>query len=126
MKGGILQGSALGPYKLLFLIYMNTLPSVIDDGVLLKYTDDTTLICLSRTPVEAAYKLYCQLQFISSWLADNRMQRLKVKKSCQSYMWLFSTTRDRNSQPFPDIKFENITLCTTNRQKYLGLVFDSQ
>ena len=64
MKGGIPQGSALGP--LLFLIYMNTLPSVIDDDVLLQYADDTTLICSGRTPVEATYKLNRQLQFMSS------------------------------------------------------------
>ena len=101
---------------------MNTLPSVIDDGILLQYADDTTLICSGRTPVEATYKLNRQLHFMSSWLVDNRMQ-LNVKKSC--VMW-FSTTRHRNSQPFPDIKFDNITLFTTNKQKYLGLVFDSQ
>ena len=43
MKGGIPQGSALGP--LLFLIYMNSLPSQLTDGVLLQYADDTTVIC---------------------------------------------------------------------------------
>ena len=56
MKGGIPQGSTLGP--LLFLIYMNTLPDVIDDGVLLQYADDTTLNCFGRN---SANKLNCQL-----------------------------------------------------------------
>jgi len=58
-EGGIPQDISLGPLS----IYMNALPFVIDDDVLLQYADDTTLICSSRIPAEAAgYKLNCQLQ----------------------------------------------------------------
>ena len=44
MKAGIPQGNALGP--LLFLIYVNTLPSRIGIALLLQYADDTTLVCV--------------------------------------------------------------------------------
>ena len=43
VNGGIPQGSALG--VLLFLIYMNEMPSQVSHGKLLQYSDDTTLIC---------------------------------------------------------------------------------
>ena len=43
VKGGIPQGSALGP--LLFLVYVNDMPSQIKHGKLLQYADDTALIC---------------------------------------------------------------------------------
>ena len=44
VKGGVPQGSALGP--LLFLVYVNAMPSLVQYGRLLQFADDTTLICL--------------------------------------------------------------------------------
>jgi len=43
VQGGIPQGSALGP--LLFLVYVNEMPSIVKYGKLLQFADDTTLIC---------------------------------------------------------------------------------
>jgi len=59
MKGGISQGSALGP--LLFLVYVSTLPSTITEGVLLQYANDTTLTCSGSTPAQVAATLNHQL-----------------------------------------------------------------
>ena len=42
LRGGIPLGSALGP--LLFLVYVNAMPSVVKFGKLLQFADDTTLI----------------------------------------------------------------------------------
>jgi len=53
--GGILQGSALG--HLLFLVYMNTMPSIITAGTLLQYADDTTLTCSGSTPAATTHSL---------------------------------------------------------------------
>jgi len=88
-----LQGSALEPLP--FLIYINSLPDVVDDGVLLQYADDTTLICSGRNPVVAANKLNRQLQLIRSRLEDNKMQ-LNVKSNVT---W-FSTTRRKSLSHF--------------------------
>ena len=43
VKGGIPQGSALGPP--LFLVYVNEMPSLVEHSRLLQFADDTTVIC---------------------------------------------------------------------------------
>ena len=56
MNGGIPQGSALRPLVLLFLTYMNTLPSglVMFYYIVAVYTDDTTLVCSGLDPAATA------------------------------------------------------------------------
>ena len=82
MKGGILQGSALGP--LLFLIYMNNLPLQITDGLLVQYADDTTLVCSGSTPSAAAAVLNSQLKLVHNWIWNGKMS-LNYNKP--SVMW---------------------------------------
>ena len=82
MKVGIPQGSALDP--LLFLIYVNTLPSRIGDALLLQYADDTTLVCSGLDPIATASVMNQQLALIRDWLVEHRM-KLNVQKSC--VMW---------------------------------------
>ena len=73
------QGSALGP--LLFLVYMNSLPSQVTQGLLLQYADDTTLICSGSTPDVVATTVSIQLSYIQSWIDRSRM-KLNFTKSC--------------------------------------------
>ena len=82
MQGGIPQGSALGP--LLFLVYMNSLPSQVTQGLLLQYVDDTTLICSGSSPDIVATMMSTQLSRIQSWIDKSRM-KLNFTKS--SVLW---------------------------------------
>ena len=113
MKGGIPQGSALGP--LLFLIYMNTLPSRISEALLLQYADDTTLVCSGPDPPAAASVMNRQLVLIHNWLVEHGM-RLNVQKS--HVMW-FHAGRHKLKHPHPPVSINGVTLQPTEQQTYL-------
>ena len=118
MKGGIPQGSALGP--LLFLIYMNSLPSQLTNGLLLQYADDTTIIC-SGVHSAAVQTIMCsQLSLIQHWVLQSKM-KINFKKS--SVMWFRVSNRSAGIS-YPPISIDGVELTVTEKQKYLGLIFD--
>ena len=119
MRGGIPQGSALGP--LLFLIYMNSLPSQISQGLLLQYADDTALICSGHTPTEAGAVMNSQLMSIQQWIVASKM-RLNYSKS--TVVWFRVSYRKQPSE-FPDIVVDDTTLQVVKKQKYLGVILDN-
>ena len=72
VNGGIPQGSALGP--LLFLIYVNEMPSQVSHGRLLQYADDTALICSGIDFAEAHRRLTEDSQSLSAWITQSKMK----------------------------------------------------
>jgi len=117
VKGCIPQGSALGP--LLFLIYMNSLPCQISEGLLLQYADDTTLICSGPTPEAAANTINARLKLLNQWATDSRM---KLNYSKSTVMW-FKASKQSQRHYHP-IVVGTIVLNVVTNQRYLGLVFD--
>ena len=79
LKGGIPQGSTLGP--LMFLVYVNEMPSIVEHSILLQFVDDMTVACSSENYNVVNKKSNSDLQI---WIAKNRI-RLIVQKS--SVMW---------------------------------------
>jgi len=111
-------GSALGPF--LFLIYMNSLPAQLTNGLLLQYiyADDPTIICTGATAAAVQNTMCSQLSLIQQWILQSKMN-INFKKS--SVMWFKASNR---STRIP-ISVGGVVLQVTEKKKYLGLIFDS-
>lgn len=77
MKTGVPAGSILGP--ILFLIYINDLPSVISNYCLvLLFADDCKLIMRVRT-IEDAIKFQAEIDKLNNWCISNKLAVNKDK-----------------------------------------------
>ena len=79
VRVGVPQGSVLGP--LLFLIYVNDMPSVLVNGAsVIQYADDTTLYSSGKKMEDLCNELTINLSKIKTWLDTNYLS-LNVSKT---------------------------------------------
>ena len=110
------QGSILGP--LLFLIYINDLPSVTPIFHMLMYADDTTLYC-NLYGVNSEVKISNELSKISEWLSSNKLS-LNIKKT--KFM-VFHTPQTRVN--YPVLKLNNAIIERVSQFNFLRVVINS-
>jgi retron-type reverse transcriptase len=68
---GVPQGSILGP--LLFILFINDLPMVLEASDADMYADDSTLTAQAQSVPELEQKLTVDADIVSEWCADNHM-----------------------------------------------------
>ena len=110
------EGSILG--LLLFLIYINDLPSVSRIFHMLMYADDTTLYC-NLNGVNSEVVINNELSKISEWLSSNKLS-LNIKKT--KFM-IFHTPLRRID--YPVLKLNNVNIERVSQFNFLTVVINS-
>ena len=119
---GVPQGSILGP--LLFIIYINDLPSVTDINII-QYADDTCLLIpFKYTPDQNLLQrkskdINEKLNVIFEWLSANSLSLNIGKTKCTLFHY-----KQKTIEVFPSIKIDNIQLNFVEHYKFLGIFVD--
>ena len=114
---GVPQGLILGP--LLFSIYMNDLPNVVQICELNLYADDMEMHCSDVNLASTECDLQQHIQSLNSWLCVNLLT-LNIRKS--NVMLIGSRQRLRNHDFC--ISVDGKQLSCVSSVKYLGLHID--
>lgn len=114
------QGSILGP--LIFIMYINSLPSTIQDTHTYLYADDMAIVTQGNDPDDIAMKLSVELSSANNWLTDHKLS-LNTQKT--KVMYFNTTQRLSNVNPMADT-LDGVEIERVSTYNYMGLMLDQR
>ena len=114
---GVPQGSILGP--LLFIIYVNSLPTQLKHCNVAIYADDTVIYYSGFSATEITEALNADLRQLASWFSSNRL----TLNAAKSKSMLFGSNRSPKYRNIQDISImiDTVRLERVVTFKYLGV-----
>ena len=113
------QGSILGP--LLFLFYVNDLPTVVNHCSVSLYADDTVLYCFSSNIKDLENALNEDMSRIALWLNQNKLI-LNIEKTKSM---LIGSDRKLRAATATSVSVFDEEVESVEHFKYLGVTFSS-
>jgi hypothetical protein len=117
MKCGVPQGSTLGP--LLFLLYLNDLPSVSNALKFIMFADDTNVFLRGNNLTNMVNNFNSELLKIADWFAVNRLS-LNIQKT---HFMHFTNSKQTTEQ---NLMIEHQCIKKVNVTKFLGIKIDEK
>lgn len=115
---GVAQGSILGP--LMFILFINDLPTCLKHCNISMYADDTALFYSSKSTLES--KINSDLNIVGDWLNSNQLT-LNISKS--KFMLIGSSKKLQRNLNRIDIIIMGKSLESVNSFNYLGIVINA-
>jgi len=114
VEHGVPQGSILGP--ILFLLYINDLPSHINEAKLVLYADDTNILVTGKNEGELQMKESLTTNQLEQWLCENDL----VVNTKKTIAISFHCSQVKIS-PKPNIVLQNCKIAYKSEVKFLGI-----
>ena len=116
---GLPQGSILGP--LLFLIFVNNLPAVVQHCTISLYADDTSIYVSNTNPTTVGVLLGEDLKHICDWLECNGL-KINVDKT---QLMVLCGHRKRHQEDQVQMNIGTTVVKKQTSVKYLGVTVDN-
>jgi hypothetical protein len=115
---GVPQGSVLGP--LLFLIYVNDLPSASKILKFVTFADDSNIFFQGASLSQSENIINMELEKVNDWFKANRLKLNATKTNCMIFH------KNNKQTQVPCIMMDGVELAATDNALFLGIVIDDE